>query len=136
MSQNPFIFVVKKGEELHEAIIRGVTEVKINGAVFSGIGALLNPVLGFFDEHTKTYAEKKFEGLFELLSINGNVTKADGKFMAHSHVVLGREDCSTFGGHFLSGEIGVTGEILITPLSETPIRKFDEETGLKLISIV
>ena len=134
MSQDPFLFVLKKGEEIHEGIIHAVVEANLKSAAFSGIGALLNPVLGFYSEHSKTYIEKKFEGLYELLSIIGNITKADDKFVAHSHVVLGKEDCSTFGGHLISGEIGVTGEILITPLSTALVRKLDLEIGLKLIS--
>ena len=135
MKQDSFLVVVKKGEDLHAAMIKAVTENDLKGSVFSGIGALSNPVIGFFDENTKTYIEKKLEGFYELLSANGNVTMVDDQFFAHIHVVLGGEGGHVIGGHLLSGTVGLTAEILVTPLEKTPVRKFDEETGFKLISM-
>lgn len=137
MTQNknvPFMLVLKKNESLKEALIQYANAHALNSAALFGIGALRDPVLGIFNETTKKYYEKKFEGLFELLSLNGNLTKAEGQFIAHLHVTLCDDEFRAFGGHLVSAEVGITAEILITPLAKTLTRSLDNETGLKLIN--
>src|SRR5207248_8373816 len=53
----------------------------------------------------------------------------------HAHLVVGRRDGTTLGGHLLEGHVWPTLEVIVT---ETPahLRKsLDPETGLALIDI-
>jgi predicted DNA-binding protein with PD1-like motif len=53
----------------------------------------------------------------------------------HAHVVVGRSDGTTRGGHLLEAHVRPTLELI---LSESPVhlrKEMDEETGLALIRI-
>jgi uncharacterized protein len=72
----------------------------------------------------------------EVLSLVGNIARdEDGEPKVHAHVVLGRSDGTTRGGHLLEGRVRPTLEVVLTETPEHLRRKTDEETGLPLISI-
>ena len=57
-----------------------------------------------------------------MLTIHGSVAIAAEKVKLHSHVVLGRRDGSTIGGHLVRATVRPTFE-----------RCKDDETGLSLL---
>ena len=64
-----------------------------------------------------------------MLALSGNVNRTK----LHAHVVLGRRDGSTIGGHLKRGHVFPTLELWLSPLTQELIRKRDEATGLELI---
>ncbi len=110
-----YIIRLDKGEELIETITKFCDSNKLGFASFNGIGGLKECSLAYFDLNKKEYLTKEFndEGIFELLSINGNVSLKEGKTFVHAHVVLGKKDYSTIGGHLMKGIVNPTCEIFL-----------------------
>lgn len=130
-----FVLVLEEGEEVVEAMTRFARETKLDGAEFSGLGALSDAVVGFWDVDEKDYHRIPVDEQVEVLSLLGNVTSNDGEPKIHPHIVLGKRDGSAVGGHLLQAHVRPTLEIIVT---ETPAhlrRRFDERTGLPLIDL-
>jgi uncharacterized protein len=53
----------------------------------------------------------------------------------HAHIVVGRADGSTRGGHLLEGHIFPTLEVVVEELPKHLHRRRDPETGLALIDL-
>jgi len=65
------------------------------------------------------------------LSLTGNISKQDGDYILHLHVVLGNEEKNTVGGHLIEGKVEVTNEIVLLKTDMNIKRKIEEKTGLK-----
>lgn len=129
---NAFVLVLKKGEEVSNGILNCLQKAKVKAASFTGIGALANPTLAYFDVKQKKYQDKQLNGIYELVSLVGNMTTLQGQTMTHIHVGLGTNQYGMIAGHLQQATIGVTGEITVTPFGSEIIRKADD--GLNLIS--
>ena len=53
--------------------------------------------------------------------------------MVHAHVVVGRPDGSTRGGHLMQAHVWPTLEVVLSETADYLRRRHDEETGLALI---
>jgi predicted DNA-binding protein with PD1-like motif len=107
----------------------------VKAGTISGIGATDDVTIGYYDAASKTYVKKDFKEPFEILSINGNITLMDGAPFSHLHIMLGNEQFSVVGGHLFRGVVSLTAEIFITAVDMHIERKFDEETGIKMMDI-
>ncbi len=132
-TEKPFILALKMGENLFEGIIRCAKDVGLKSASISGLGALNDVTVAYYDLATKTYHTKLFSGMYELISLHGNIATLDGQPFLHIHAALGQEDYSVVGGHIMSATVGPSAEITIVPLTETINRAYDDQTGLKLM---
>ncbi len=118
------------------AVFRAIAKEKDTSFNFSMIGAGSPIELGYYDPAQKKYFSKEFSGeSFEILSLSGNVAWFEGEPIAHAHGVFGNEKYETFGGHVAKLFISVTGEAVIDWLPEKIIKKFDDSTGIKLLSL-
>ena len=70
-----------------------------------------------------------------MLSLIGDVAKYDGKPIVHAHVVVGRSDGTTAGGHLLEASVRPTCEVFLTESSEELAKAFDPDSGLVLIKV-
>lgn len=69
----------------------------------------------------------------EVLSMIGDIATFNGKPVVHTHVVLGRHDGSTVGGHVWELHVNPTLEVFVTA-NATPLKKKpDDASGMKLI---
>jgi uncharacterized protein len=132
-AKQPFILVVKRGQEVMSAIQRCATDAQLNAATLSGIGALENPTLGFYRLDEGKYDRKQFKGIYELVSLLGNVTFRSGERFVHAHVNLGNRRYQEFGGHLFEAKVGVVAEIQITPLSYPVYRRYNKTVKLDTI---
>jgi len=98
--------------------------------VLSGIGQLKKIKLGYFKDK-RNYTPKELNYPLELLSLSGNICKDKREYILHLHAVLGDEEKKAVGGHFIDGQISVTGEIILLKTKIDAKRKIDKETGLK-----
>ncbi len=130
---NFYVLIIDRGEELVSTISNFCKKNKIKAAFVSGIGALSNINLGYFDIIKKEYIKREFDNSYELININGNISVKEDNYILHCHVVLGGPDYSLKGGHLFRGLVSVTAEIYILPLNGKLIREMDEETSLNLI---
>ncbi|MFA1678138.1 PPC domain-containing DNA-binding protein, partial [Rhizobium mongolense] len=102
----------------------------------TAIGAFRSATLGFFEFATKNYKEIPVEEQTEVLSAIGDIAIGDdGKASLHMHVVLGRSDGATRGGHFIKGTVHPTLEIIIRESAVGFRRRKREDLGIALIDL-
>jgi predicted DNA-binding protein with PD1-like motif len=119
-------------ENVHASILEVCRQHKVRGGyVGSCIGMLEDPELGYYIDKGR-YGSKQYEGRFECLAINGNVSEKFGELMAHLHAICADEEFQVIGGHLIDSKVGVTLELKITVVEE-PVRMYREleaDTGL------
>ena len=101
----------------------------------TGLGAVDRVDLAFYHLNTQNYENHQIEEGFEVLSLMGNLTMNQGKYHPHLHIVLGRKDLSTIGGHLNEAYTSVTMEITVTILEGAIERSLDETVGLDLMNL-
>src|SRR5205823_13320077 len=108
----------------------------LGAAHFTAIGAFRDVTLGYFDWEKKDYQKIPVREQVEVLSLIGDVTLDEkGQPQVHAHVVVGRSDGTTRGGHLLEAHVRPTLEVVLV---ESPVhlqRKHDPESGLALIRL-
>lgn len=135
-SERSWVLVLDEGEEAFHAISRFAQENEIAGASLTAIGAFRSATLGFFDFTTKKYREIPVDSQTEVLSTIGDVAVGDdGKASLHLHAVLGFEDGSTKGGHFIRGVVHPTLEIIIRESTVGFRRRKRDDLGIALIDL-
>ena len=67
------------GENLFESILRCADAANIQSAIISGLGALDDVNVAYYNLNTRQYQTKLFTGMYELVSLNGNIAFLDGK---------------------------------------------------------
>jgi predicted DNA-binding protein with PD1-like motif len=106
------------GDEAMQGLSDFAVQEHVDVASFTAIGGFEAASLGFFNLETKGFDEIPFhEDQVEVLSLMGEITSDEGTPWVHAHVVVGRRDGSTRGGHLLKG---VVRPILIVTLNELP----------------
>lgn len=122
--------------------ISGLTELamaqSLDAAHFTGLGAFRTVTVGWFDLEARDYRRIEVDQQVEILSLVGDITDADidtDEPKVHAHVVLGRSDGTTLGGHLLEGEVRPTLEVVITETRAELRRRHDPDTGLALIDL-
>ncbi len=129
-----FLVRVDRGEEMIDSLRAAAVEKKIGAGRVTGIGALRDAELGYFDLDRKEYIRSRVAGSWELLSLTGNISLRDGEVVPHIHVILGDIDLNCRGGHLFSGMVSVTGEIFIDRLPGSLHREMDDEVDLPLLA--
>lgn len=64
----------------------------------------------------------------------GDVALAGDEPQVHAHVVVGRSDASTCGGHLLDAIARPTLELIVEDAPSHLRKRYDRETGLALIA--
>jgi len=131
--KNGMFLILEVGEEVVKSITDFCAKEGIFAGMLQGIGSLTNIELGYFDLKEKQYKKKRIKGVYELLSLSGNLSQKDDEIMPHIHVIVGNDNYDTRGGHLFSAKVAVTCEIFIMPSKGRLIRKFDKKTDLFLI---
>ena len=111
------VISLARGDEIRESIESLCVELSIEAAKISAIGAVEDPVLGCYDLPTETYDRRTFDGIWELLSLEGNITLLDGKPFLHAHVTISGHDYKVWGGHLFDSKVGVVTEMFLTPMA-------------------
>ncbi|HEY4641194.1 MAG TPA: PPC domain-containing DNA-binding protein [Thermoanaerobaculia bacterium] len=123
------VLVFDKGDEVLETLQRYVADEGIASAWFQAIGAFERSVIAYWNRDTKQYEDIPVGEQVEVLALSGNVTPKK----THAHVVLGRRNGSTIGGHLKRGIVYPTLELHLSRFEHELTRTRDEETGLDLI---
>jgi uncharacterized protein len=127
--------IFEPGDEVIEGLTTFAREHDLGAAYFSGLGAMSEATLAFFDPDSKEYEEIPVPEQVEVLSLIGNLTVFEGTARVHAHAVLGQHDGSTIGGHLQRGIIRPTLEVFITALPAELRREHDADSGLPLITL-
>lgn len=129
-----YVIRLNKGEEVIESLKNLCRDEDIKLAEITGLGASDFVEIGVFNIYTKEYNTKVFEGMFEITSLVGNVTRKDGEVYLHIHINFGDEEGLVKGGHLVKSKISATSEIILRKIDGEVGRKLDKEIGLNLLN--
>jgi uncharacterized protein len=131
-----YIIRLEKDELLVESLQRFAAETKLESGWVMGLGAVQWAELGFYDLPTQEYHWKKLTQLLEITSLQGNLSRFDGKPMFHVHGTFSGPDMQAFGGHVKEAAVAATCEIFIHTWFKDPLmRRHDAAVGLKLLDL-
>ena len=133
--QKTYALVLETGDEVISTVERFAAERELSASQITGLGAFQDVVLGYFDWTRKDYKRIPLDEQLELISLVGNLALANGKPKLHAHVVVGRADATTRGGHLLEAHVRPTLELIVTESPAHLKRECDSESGLALIRI-
>ncbi len=133
--QRTYALVSDKGDEAMAGLKEFAETMKLGAAQITAIGAFRDVTLGYFDWEKKAYQKIPVNEQVEVLSMIGDVAQQDGKPKVHVHVVVGRSDGSTRGGHLMEGHVRPTLEVILTESPKHLKKEHDEESGLALIRL-
>jgi len=133
--QQRLVVLFSPGEELVHSLAELAKTRSILGAHFTGIGALRAAMLGFFDIARREYRRFGIDDQVEVLSLLGNIAMEDGEPRIHAHIVVGRFNGATLGGHLLEAHVRPTLEVVLVETPPALRRRFDPATGLALLDL-
>lgn len=125
--------IFQTGDEVMSGLREFAERTQIRAARFTGIGAFRTATLAYFDWETKKYNEVPVDEQVEVLVLAGDIALKDGKPEPHVHVVVGRRDGSTRGGHLVKAIVRPTLELMVEEAGALE-RRFDAASGLALIA--
>jgi predicted DNA-binding protein with PD1-like motif len=128
------VVILDAGEEAFAALTQFAIAERLSAASLTAIGAFEKATIGWFDLAAKSYRKIEINEQCEVLSALGDVAIGDdGKASLHVHVVLGLSDGSTRGGHFLSGIVRPTLEVVLTEAPARLRRRKRADLGIALV---
>ncbi|MCC6383006.1 MAG: DNA-binding protein [Dehalococcoidia bacterium] len=130
-----FVAVLERDDEVVPLLTGFAREEGLAASTVSAIGAFSEATLGYFDTEAKRYRNIPVRDQAEVLSLLGDITLEKDEPKLHLHVVLGRRDGSTVGGHLLSATVRPTLEVVREEAPAHLRRRHDPETGLALIDL-
>ena len=133
--EKTFALIFDTDDEAVSGLVEFAKTHSIGSGRFTAIGALRDVTLGYFDWSSKQYKKISVNEQVEVLSLIGDIAQKDGKPAVHAHVVVGRSDGSTRGGHLIEGHVRPTLGAMLTESPECLRKEFDEASGLALIRI-
>jgi len=133
--ERTFALVFERGDEVVSTLQRFAAEQGLTASRFTAIGAFETAALGYFDWEKKDYERIAVEEQVEVLTLAGDVALDGTEPKVHAHVVLGRRDGSTLGGHLLEARVRPTLEVVLVDAPGHLCREHDPVSGLALIRI-
>ena len=131
--ERTFALVFERGDDVMSNLQGFAAEQGLTASRFTAIGAFERATLGYFDWERKDYEHIPVEEQVEVLALTGDVALEGTKPKVHAHVVLGRRDGSTVGGHLLEARVRPTLEVLLVDAPSHLCRVHDPVSGLALI---
>ena len=125
--------IFDKGDEPVAGLTAFAKAQKLGAAHFTAIGAFSDVTLGYFDRAKRDYKKIPLHEQVEVLSLLGDVALDKGEPKVHAHVVVGRADGETRGGHLLEAHVWPTLEVVLVESPRHLRKRHDPETGLALI---
>jgi predicted DNA-binding protein with PD1-like motif len=127
--------ILDQGDEVMSTLQRFSAEYNLTASRLTAIGAFESGTLGYFDWERKVYERIPVHEQVEVLSLVGDIALDGAKPKVHAHVVLGRRDGSTLGGHLLEARVRPTLEVMVIDSPEYLRRVYDPVSGIALVRI-
>lgn len=127
-----------KGEDVVPSLLAALKAEGARGAVVvTGLGALTDVEVAYYDPVSKSYDRKTLRVSHELLSMSGIIaTGPDGAFQPHFHVTLGGPDHGAVGGHLFGARVSVLAEFALRAVANPRMRREKEpEFGLNALHL-
>jgi len=128
-----YAVIFRKDDEILSGLTDFAIAQHIEDGHFTAIGAVSKATLGWLDLSQKVYRAIPVDQQVEVLSMIGDIASFNGRPVVHAHMVLGKQDGSTVGGHLWEAYVNPTLEVFLT-ISIVPLQKSpDPVSGMKLI---
>jgi predicted DNA-binding protein with PD1-like motif len=128
-----YLLVFRTGQEVMRGLLAFARKHTLTAGHLTGIGAVSDAVIGYFDPEKKAYLRNHETGQAEVLSLTGNLALNGNEPFFHVHVALGRREGAARGGHLFEATVRPTVELVLTTYARPVRRRIDAEWGLPLI---
>jgi predicted DNA-binding protein with PD1-like motif len=135
--ERTYVLVFEAGDDAVAGLLAFARAHEVGAAHFTAIGGFSQVVLGYFDLAARDYQPIALDEQVEVLTLSGDVTAdaSDQAPQVHAHVIVGRSDGTTRGGHLLAATVHPTLEVMLTEVAAHLRRRRDAATGLSLIDV-
>lgn len=133
--ERTYAVVFDTGDEFVADLTSFAKEQRLDASHFTAIGAFSDATLGFFEIERKDYKTFRIVEQVEVLSLVGDIALDNGEPKIHAHVVVGKSDGTTRGGHLFAAHVRPTLEVVVVESPPSLRRTFDEASGLALINL-
>ena len=130
-----FFLKIEPGEEVIGTLSAFARKQGITGASLSGIGALRETELGWYDTEECQYLTEIFPENLELLSLTGNLSCSGDRETVHAHALCASRTLSAVGGHLVKATCAVTVEVTVVECGFPLNRAHDETFDLALLDL-
>ena len=120
------------GEEMIETLTRWAKNNDVPSAIITGLGAIREVRLGYFDLNDGKYIEIPVPRHVEIVSLDGSIAQLNGEPHCHIHVTVSSSGGGTIAGHLFQAVVSITAELHLTILKEPIKRVKDTATGVLL----
>ena len=127
--------VFDRGDEVIGTLRRFAVEGHVRAGRFAAVGALERAVVAYWNREKLDYEKIRVDEQVEVLALLGDLAVEGERTKVHAHIVLGRRDGSTVGGHLMEGSVFPTLEMHLLEYRGELRRQKDEATRLSLIMI-
>ena len=132
ISENQLILSLDRDEYINKSIKSLFANENLASGWISGIGAIYNIEIGYYDLESKKYIKKSFLDEHELTSIIGNVSFVNSDYFVHTHITISNNKFKAFGGHLFDAQIAAAAEFKIDLINKRINREYSAEIGLNL----
>lgn len=126
-----FLARLEHGADWREEIESFAARKGIDAGWFTGLGAVQDAELWYYDQFDQEYRSVSFEEPLEVAACVGNVALLDGEPFAHTHAVLSRPSGQAVAGHLNAATV-FAGELHLRAFEEPLEREREEITDLDL----
>ena len=129
-----FAVVLDEGDDPYESLTQFARDVELTGSSLTGIGALSQVTVGWYNPETHDYERTTIDEQCEVVSLVGDIA-VDDESSVHAHIVLAKRDNSAVGGHLFGGRVWPTLEVVVTETPSHLRKRFNPDVGLALIDL-
>ncbi|HEU4792596.1 MAG TPA: PPC domain-containing DNA-binding protein [Nitrolancea sp.] len=133
--ERTYAVVFEIGDEFIAGLTGFAKEHNLAASHFTAIGSFSGARLGYFQIDRKEFKPIPVNEQVEVLTLIGNITLDQGEPKIHAHVVVGRSDGTTLGGHILEAHVRPTLEVFVVETPNHLQRTYNPDIGLALISL-
>ncbi len=122
------------GDAVKPSLRKIITKEDLTAAKITGVGALKDFTIGYFQTDTGEYQRSQFSASHELTNATGVISRKEGEPHIHLHVTLAGPDHQAIGGHLHEGVVAAAGEFFLTPLSYDITREHNSDLNLDVMT--
>jgi predicted DNA-binding protein with PD1-like motif len=134
LGQKQYALRLARGEKLMEGLATFCQREQIDGAFFTGIGAVDHAELAHYNVETQKYSTKQFDQALEVTHLTGTISRYEGEIIIHAHGTFSDTNMHCLGGHVVDMQISGTLELWLVKTAALS-KLVDSETGLKLLNL-
>ncbi|MCF2164374.1 MULTISPECIES: PPC domain-containing DNA-binding protein [Halobacterium] len=124
-----FVVRLDPGSEWRTELETLAATEDITAAWFTGLGAVQDAELWYYDQDDFEYTAAEFDEPLEVAACVGNIATLDGEPFAHTHVTLSRRSGQALAGHLERATV-FAGELYVRELDADLVREHDAATDL------